>query len=103
MPRPPLLTIRSSGGNPKPWSGCPAAAEVDPAERLDCFDREIALVHAAQEANDLIIADREQVREARRSLFSFSLPKISLFSTDDAEEENAQEIDELEAVIGAAR
>ena len=71
----------------------------DPTERLACFDREVAVVEEAEASDALVIADREQIREARKGLFGFSLPKIRLFGGGDDDEED---IDELEAVIASA-
>ncbi|MEL6529369.1 MAG: hypothetical protein AAGK01_02390 [Pseudomonadota bacterium] len=71
----------------------------DPTERLACFDREVADVFAAQESNDLVIAEREQVKEARRGLFGLNLPKIKLFSGGDEEDD----VSEISATLADAR
>uniref|UniRef100_UPI003D060226 hypothetical protein n=1 Tax=Altererythrobacter sp. TaxID=1872480 RepID=UPI003D060226 len=59
----------------------------DPTERLACFDSEVAPVHEAREKKDLLIADREQVKETRKGLVGFTLPKIGLFKGDGDDEE----------------
>lgn len=52
---------------------------AEPAPRLACLDQQTAAIEAATKAKDLVIADREQIKEARRGLFGLSLPKIGLF------------------------
>ena len=62
------------------------AITVD-SERLACFDSAVGTMVAANDAGDLQVVDREDVRETRRSLFGFSLPDIGLFGGDDEEED----------------
>ncbi|HEX6783951.1 MAG TPA: hypothetical protein VF098_04765 [Sphingomicrobium sp.] len=52
---------------------------ADNAARLACYDRAAAALVTATNRGDVAIVDREQVRETRRSLFGFSLPRIALF------------------------
>lgn len=59
----------------------------DDAARLACFDREAATLLAATDRGDLRIVDREAVRETRRSLFGFSLPKLGIFGGNDDDED----------------
>lgn len=73
---------------------------ADPAERLSCFEREVAAVEKAQADEELVIVDREQVREARRGLFGFNLPRIGLFGGGDDRNE-VEEIEEIEAPIAS--
>ena len=67
----------------------------DPAQRLACFDREVAALETAQTNNEVRIVDREQVRQARRGLFGLSLPNLgNIFGgggDDDANEAPAEE------------
>ena len=71
----------------------------NPEARLACFDREVGAVYEAQESRELVIAEREQVEEAKRGLFGLTLPKIRLFGGGDGD----QDIDELTAVLAGAR
>ncbi len=64
---------------------------ADPAERLACYDRTVGAMATAREAKDLVIADRETMREARRGLFGLSLPSIKLFGGGDSEDVKAIE------------
>ena len=60
-------------------------AITDAAARLACYDREVGAVIDATEDGSLQVVDREDVKETKRSLFGFSLPKIKLFGSDDEE------------------
>lgn len=73
---------------------------VEPEQRLACFDAKVAALETAQSSNQLVIADREQVREARRGLFGLSLPRIKIFDGDSEEGDN---VDKIDAKISSAR
>ncbi len=73
---------------------------TDAQQRLACFDTKVAALESAQASNQLVIADREQVREARRGLFGLSLPRIKLF---DGDEEKGDNVNEIEAKISSVR
>jgi hypothetical protein len=55
----------------------------DPAERLACYDREAGALLAATSKGDVAVVDKSEVRQARKSLFGFAMPKIPFFSGDD--------------------
>lgn len=58
------------------------------AERLACYDARVSALDEAERKREVVVVDRAQVREARRSLFGLTLPKIRLFGDrDDAPEE----------------
>ena len=69
--------------------------------RLECFDAAVGNIVSANDEGDLQVVDREDVRETRRSLFGFSLPRIGLFSGDGDDEPN--ESRELETTIESVR
>lgn len=77
---------------------CKNIAEAE--QRLACFDERVAALETAQANNQVVIADREQVREARRGLFGLSLPRIKLFDGDGDE---GDQIDQVEGKIASAR
>ncbi len=63
------------------------------ADRLACFDASVAELDAAAAKRDVVVLDRGQVRETRRSLFGLSLPKLALFGGGhDKDEDEVQEI-----------
>ncbi|PAX07189.1 hypothetical protein [Sphingomonas lenta] len=58
------------------------------AERLRCYDAQVSALDEAERKREVVVVDRAQVREARRSLFGLTLPKIRLFGDrDDGPEE----------------
>ncbi len=73
---------------------CKSIADAD--QRLACYDARVTALETAQASNEVIIADREQVREARRSVFGLTLPRIKLF---DGNSEKGDNVDEIEATI----
>lgn len=73
-------------------------AVSDAAQRLACFDREVARLSSALAAGDLVTLDREAIKKERRSLFGLPLPRIGLFGGDETPEQR-----ELEATIVSAR
>lgn len=58
-------------------------AITDDAQRLACFDRTAATLASARAAKEIVVMDRTEVREKKRSLFGLSLPDINLFGRDD--------------------
>lgn len=73
---------------------------VDPTARLACYDEKVTALQTAQSTNQVVIADREQVREARRGLFGLTLPRIKLFDGDGDE---GDQIEQVEGIIESAR
>lgn len=72
----------------------------DADQRLACYDEKVTALESAQSNNQVVIADREQVREARRGLFGLSLPRIRLFSGDGDE---GDQVNQIEGKIASAR
>lgn len=68
--------------------------------RLACYDEKVAALETAQTSKQVVIADREQVKEARRGLFGLSLPRIKLFGGGNDEGAN---IDQIESTITSVR
>jgi hypothetical protein len=106
-----VLTAPALAEAPK-QPGEPGAAAVlfacrsiaDDAQRLACYDREVGALQQAEAADKVVIVNQEEIREARRGLFGFTLPKLGLFSgrgdDDDAE---AEEIRAIEDTIATFR
>jgi hypothetical protein len=76
---------------------CRAIKET--ADRLACYDREVASLDAAERSKDVVIVDKEQVREAKRTIFGLALPNIKLFGGGD----DADEVKQIESKITSAR
>ncbi len=77
-------------------------AETDPAARLACFDRETGTLETARASGDVVALSRKEVRETRRSLFGYSLPKLPFFRGDDSQDETPDEIEGVVASAGRA-
>lgn len=71
---------------------------ADNAERLACFDRSVGTLATAQANKEVYVADKEAMREARKGLFGFNLPKVKLFGDDDMD----KDVNEIETTIVAA-
>ena len=68
------------------------------AERLACYDRSVAKLDAAEASNDVMVVDRQQVREGRRQLFGLTLPNFAMFRGGD-EKDEVQEIDTVATAV----
>ena len=64
---------------------------AESGERLACYDKAVADLDTAEKSRDVVVVDREQVTEARRSVFGLKLPKIRLFDGDGNDEVAALE------------
>src|SRR5689334_2373087 len=63
----------------------------DDAARLQCYDRSVSALAVANARGDVRIVDRQQMREARRSLFGFGGVRIPFFTgSKDVEQEPKQ-------------
>jgi hypothetical protein len=72
---------------------------TDPTQRLACFDKTSAILVAAARSGQVSVVDRGQLREARRSLFGFAMPKLPFFAGDESANDVA---DEIETTIKSA-
>lgn len=72
----------------------------DGAARLSCYDEAVGALLDGTRAGTVSIVDRNQLREARRSLFGFSMPRLPFFSGDRSAEEQS---DELTSAIRSVR
>ena len=68
------------------------------SERLACFDRSVAALAAARDKEDIVVADRATIRETKRGLFGFTLPKLRLFGGTEGED-----VKEIDGTIAAVR
>lgn len=56
-------------------------------ERLACYDIKVAAIDEAEKKDELVLADKSAMKEARRGLFGFSIPKLKIFGNDGKEDE----------------
>ena len=71
---------------------------VADSERLACYDRSVAALAVAREMEDIVVADRATIRETKRGLFGFGLPRLKLFGGTEGED-----VKEIEGVVSAIR
>lgn len=76
-------------------------AILDAGQRLVCYDRSVSAIEAAEKSNELVVVDRREIRETKRSLFGFTLPRISLFSGDKNDDKD--EITEIQSTVETVR
>ena len=74
-------------------------AVTDDAARLACFDEAAAALDAAIASRDVVVVDRKQIRESKRTLFGLPIPDLPLFGGggDGPEEE------EITSITGTVR
>lgn len=91
----------------KPLLECRAIA--DTARRLACLDAAVAALAGAVERRDVLVADRDAVKQARRRLFGLTTPGAGLLdegkagdvSTDEKSDERGA-LTEITATIATA-
>ena len=74
-------------------------AIADDAARLACFDSAAAGLQEAADRRDLVVVDREQVRQTKRSLFGLDIPNLNPFS---GERDDEDEIESIESKVASA-
>ena len=101
------LASSASAAPPRPAKGAPPSPIVDAltacrsiadnAARLACYDQASARFSEAVGKGDVIVMDQQEVKQTRRSLFGFSLPRLPLFRGD-----SGSDSDELNATVEVA-
>lgn len=72
------------------------------AERLQCFDAAAAALEQATDRRELVVVDRQQVRESRRRLFGLALPSLPIFGGGDDGREDEEEVTSIESTVASA-
>ncbi|MEA2999724.1 MAG: hypothetical protein QOK17_1557 [Sphingomonadales bacterium] len=72
---------------------------ADERQRLACYDGAAAALEQAADRHDLVVVDRKQVRETKRTLFGLELPSLSIFGGGNDE---GDEVKEVEGVVQSA-
>lgn len=75
----------------------------DSAARLACFDKQVAEMDAAARNAELVVVDRGEIRNTRKSLFGLTLPSLGIFGNSEAERREAKAFTEIESTIRSAR
>jgi hypothetical protein len=66
---------------------------ADGGQRLACYDRAVPPFVTASRSGQINIVDRGELRQARRSLFGFSMPKLPFFAGDQSAGDTPDQID----------
>ena len=80
-----LLIAAPAAAADKPKQAPPAVVQklldcralTDSAARLACLDAGVAALAGAVENRDVLVADKEEVKKARRGLFGLALPSFN--------------------------
>lgn len=80
----PALSQEAAPARPE-WIGnlveCRRIADIE--TRVACYDRQVDRFDQAERRGDVVVVDRKQVAETRRSLFGLRLPRLAIFGRDD--------------------
>lgn len=70
-------------------------------ERLVCYDAKVAAIDEAEKKDELVLADKTAMKEARRGLFGFSIPKLKIFGNDGPKNEKFELTARIESAYQA--
>jgi hypothetical protein len=65
----------------------------DPMQRLACYDSSASALVQATTTGQVSVVDRGELRQTRRSLFGFSMPKLPFFAGDTTADEAMNKLD----------
>lgn len=74
----------------------------DPTARLACYDTKVAAIDEAEKKDELVLADKASMKEARKGLFGFSIPKLKIFGNDSKEDENFELVAKIDSAYMAS-
>lgn len=104
-----VLAVLPAVAADAPKSRAPALQAVvdcrkltDGGERLACYDKAAAALETAEAKGDVVVVDREQVREAQRSAFGFNF-RMPSFMTGGSGGAKGEALDTLESEVAEAR
>jgi len=75
---------------------------TDPKERLACYDSKVAAMDAAEKNDELVLADKSAMKEARKGLFGFSIPKLKIFGNDGKDDEKFELVAKIDSAYQAS-
>lgn len=82
-------SVAETGTNPTEstsLNGLIACRNLPQADaRLACFDAEVTRLDRSLAQKDVVIVSRNDVKEAQKSVFGLTLPKLGLFGGNDAQ------------------
>ena len=71
---------------------------ADPSQRLACYDGAVGKMDQAEKSGDIVVVDRDQVREARKEAFGFEMPHFNFFERG----EKPEQVDKVSGVVAEA-
>jgi hypothetical protein len=74
----------------------------DSAARLVCYDAKVSAIDEAEKKDELVLADKASMKEARRGLFGFSIPKLKIFGNDDTDEKDFELVAKIQSASMAS-
>jgi hypothetical protein len=75
---------------------------ADPTARLACYDAKVAAIDEAEKKDELVLADKNAMTEARKGLFGFSIPKLKIFGNDGKEDEKFELVAKIDSAYQAS-
>jgi hypothetical protein len=77
---------------------------TDAQQRLACFDANAQSLQMATTQHDIVVVDRDEVRQERRSLFGFDIQGLRIFGSDDHDKSSAEkEDDQITSTVRSAK
>lgn len=77
--------------------------KADAAERLACYDKAVDVLSAATASRDLVVIDKAEVKQARKGLFGFTLPRIPFLSGKQGDPDDDADARELQTTVVSAK
>ena len=65
---------------------------ADPTQRLACFDKASGDLVVATDKGEVSVVDRSELKQARRSLFGFNMPRLPFFAGDKSADDVADKL-----------
>ncbi len=78
-------------------------AQADAAPRLACYDKAVDALTAATDSQQVVVIDRAEVRQARKGLFGFAMPRIGFLSGRPGNAEDEADASHLDTTITKVR
>jgi hypothetical protein len=75
-------------------------AITDEQARLACFDTAVATFEQATASREVVVVDRKQVRDTKRSLFGLDLPGLNIFGGGPDDE--GTDVSSIESEVASA-
>lgn len=75
----------------------------DATARLACFDSSVAALGSLQASGDVVVMDRNQIQQTRKSLFGLTLPQFALFGAHDGGSHAVRDNNDVKEITGSVR